>query len=71
MWCEVFLCVHLLYTAYTYLQYFIANLQSTILVGTALGVHAADEDAHLRSVAITGEADAQASQALMQVHQQR
>lgn len=59
------------YTITTYLKYFIANLQSSILVGAALGVHAADEDAHLSSVTVAGETDAQAGQALVQVHQQR
>lgn len=55
----------------TYLEYFISNLESSVLVSAALWVHAADEDAHLRPVTVAGEADAQARQALVQVHQQR
>ena len=45
----------------THLQDFVANLEPSIFVGTPFWMHAADEDAHLGSVPVSGEADASAS----------
>lgn len=53
-----------------HLEYLVADLQAAVLEGAALRVEAADEDAHLGSVAVAREADAQPGESLLQVHQQ-
>lgn len=54
-----------------YLEDFVSDLESAVLEGTALGMHTADEDTHLGTIAVAGQTDAQASEAFVQVDQQR